>query len=814
MIKHYITIAFRNISRSKIHSIINVLGLSLGVATCILIALFVKDEWTFDHFHKKADRIYRVWLLEDYGPDEQFFSTVTPFPMGPALKENFSEVEQEVRFNGFTAQIRIEQENFTQDIALAGQNFFEVFDFDFIAGDKAQALRRQDDVIITKRTAEFLFGENSAMGKTISIEFRNEFRDFTVRGVINNIPGNSSLQFNMLLSDLNYPLIYNERILTSAWFNINPETYILIRDDASADDLQHKFPALFRQILGEDFKGEYNVGLQPLTDIHLNTAFPEGIAPVSDPRYANILASIALLILLLACINFVTLAVGRSLKRAKEVGIRKVSGAARVQLVSQFIGEALVITIISLSVGIILAYLGLPLFNQLAAKNLVIEWNAFMWILVIGLLLTIGIVAGSYPALVLSGFKPINILKGNVTSGNSKQSMRKVLVGVQLVLSIFLVSSTLVMQRQLNFLRSKNLGYNKEQMVVVQLNASPGNMTDRINQGFTIAETFKAELSKYPEILAVAASGHTFGVPGWTNAGYTDENSLYRTFNLNYIDAEYISTFEMEMLAGRNFQADNPADNRRSILVNEALVREYGWDDAIGKRLPGKNFEDHEIIGVVKDFNYSSLYNKVEPLVMVMNPAGMLAGIENINIRGTPVPKLMIRIGAGVIPDALDKIEATWKKLSGDQEFAFSFIEETLALQYAQDQNLGKIVRIATLLAMLIGSLGLYALASLALQNRTKEISIRKVFGATQRSLMLMLSKDYIYLVLICVLLSVPATWYLMDTWLQSFSYRISIGWDIFLLSGVIALLIAFMVISYQIIKTAFTSPSETLKYE
>lgn len=814
MIKHYLIIAFRNISRSKIHSAINVLGLSLGVATCILIALFVKDEWTFDRFHSKADRIYRVWLFEDYGPDEQFFSSTTPFPMGPVLKENFAEVEQEVRFNGFTAQIRLADQNYTQYIALAGQNFFEVFDFNFIAGDKAQALRRQDDVIITQRMAEFLFGENEAMGKTISIQFRDEFRDFTVRGVIKDVPGNSSIQFSILLSDLNYPLIYNERMLTSAWFNITPETYILLREDANAEELQSKFPALFRQILGEDFEGDYKVGLQPLTDIHLNTDIPEGIAPVSDPRYANILASIALLILLLACINFVTLAVGRSLKRSKEVGIRKVSGAARLQLVLQFIGEAFLITLISLSAGIVLAHLGLPVFNQLAAKSLVIEWNTFMWLLSVGLLIIIGIVAGSYPALVLSGFKPISILKGNVTTGNSKQNLRKVLVGVQLVLSVFLVSSTLVMQRQLNFLRNKNLGYNKEQMLVVQLNASPGNMTDRINQGFTIAENFKAELSKYPEILAVTAAGHTFGVPGWTGVGYTDENGLYRTFNLNYIDAEYIPVFEMEMLAGRNFQADNPADARRAILVNESLVREYGWDDAIGKHLPGKNFEEHEIIGVVKDFNYKSLYNKVEPLVMVMNPASMLAGIENINISSTPVPKLMIRVAAGVIPDALEKIEASWKKLTGDQEFSFSFVEEALAAQYAQDQNLGKIVRIATLLAMLIGSLGLYALASLALQNRTKEISIRKVFGASQRSLMLLLSKDYVYLVLICVFLSVPATWYFMDGWLQSFSYRISIGWEIFFLSGLIALFIALTVISYQIIRSAFTSPAETLKYE
>jgi putative ABC transport system permease protein len=814
MLKHYITITFRNLFRNKVHTTINIMGLGLGIACCVLITLFVNDEWTFDKFHTKADRIYRVWLQEYYGPDEQFFSTVTPFPMGPTLKENFAAVEHEVRFNGFSAQLRVGEDSYTQRIDIAGENFFELFDFTFLAGDPKQILKRQDDVVITKNMADRFFGDNNAIGKIISIQFRDEFRDFTVRAVTENIPGNSSIQFNILLSDLNYPLIYSAQMLTSSWFNINPETYVLLREDADAKEVEAKFPALFKQILGENFEGEYKVGLQALTDIHLNTDFPEGIAPVSNPRYAKVLASIALLILFVACINFVTLAVGRSLKRAKEVGIRKVSGAARFQLISQFIGEALLITLFSLITGIVLAFLGLPLFNELAAKNLVISFNTFTLSLFAVLFLLIGVVAGSYPALVLSGFKPVKILKGDISKGNSKQTIRKVLVGVQLVLSIFLISSTLVMQKQLEFLRSKDLGYNKEQMIVVQLDVPPGNMSQRINAGFERSEIFKSALLQQNEIIAVAASSHTFGVRGWTNVGYTDESGAYRTFYLNAVDADYISTLQMEMVEGRNFENNNLADSRRAFVVNEAFVREYAWEQAVGKRIPGANFEDHEIIGVVKDFNYSSLYTRVEPLVLAMNPSIILQGIENINVGSTPVPKLMIRLAAGQIPKAIESISEIWSRLSPDQEFTFSFVDETLAAQYVQDQNLGKIMRIATLLAIIIGSLGLYALASLAVQARMKEISIRKVFGASQQSLMMLLSSGYVLLVLICLLISVPLTLYLMNNWLATFEYKINISWDVFITSGIIALFIAIVVISYQIIRSSLVSPADTLKCE
>lgn len=815
MLKNYLKIAFRSLLRSKTHSIINILGLSIGIACCILIVLFVKDEWTFDTFHSKADRIYRVWAREDYGKDEVFFYTVTPFPMGPTLKDNFEEVEYQVRINNIGPQVKVGDDLFSEQVTIGGQNFFKVFDFPTEEGNTETALSGANSVVITKRMALKYFGDNDPINKVISIQFNDVFQDFAVKAVVKNVPTNSSIQFDILISDLNYPKLYGERTLTSAWFSITPETYVLLRDDVDVPQLESKMQTFMKGVLGPDFDAKYELGLQPLTDIHLDTYYPVGIAPVSNPKYAGILATIALLILLVACINFVTLSVGRSIRRAKEVGIRKVVGAERKHLIFQFIGEAVIVTIIALVIGVLLAYLNLSLFNDLSGKQLVMEPNRFMLLVTLSTILIIGLFAGSYPAFVLSGFRPVSVLKGNLTTGSSKQGLRKVLVGVQLVLSILLISSTLIMRSQLTYLQNKDLGFNKEQLMVIQLNV-PGNfrLVERVQKGFEKAQPFKNELAKVSGVSGVFAASHDFGNGGWTNIGFTDEQGSYRTFNLNVVDADYIPEMNMEMVAGRNFSEENTADPRRSIIVNEALVKSYSLTDPIGKRLPGKNFGDHEIIGVVKDFNYSSLYTAVEPLVLVMDAGVIASGIENINVDNNPTPKLFVRLQAGNMANTIDAVKNIWDRLTNSEEFAFTFVDQAMAAQYRNDQNLGKIISIATFLAILIGSLGLYALASLAMQNRTKEISIRKVMGATEQSLLVLLSKDYLFLIGVSLLISIPITYYTMTAWLQSFEYRVGIGWQVFVFAGGISLLIAAITISYQTIKTAWSQPAKTLKYE
>jgi len=816
MLENYLKIAIRSLWRSKIHSSINVLGLSLGVVCCILIVLFVRDEWTFDQFHSKANRIYRVFVHENWGENQEFFNTVTPVPMGPTLKENFPEVEKQVRILPLGTQVKINNYQYTEQAVMGGQDFFDVFDFEIIAGDQ-HALQGKSNVVITERMAKKYFGETNPIDQMISMQLGENFEEFTVKAVTANVPTNSSIQYDILISDLNLNKIYDERTITSGWFNVNPETYVLLQEGTDPKQIESKFPSLFKTILGEeDYKqSNYAPGLQAITDIHLNTDFPVGVAPVNNPRYSYILAAIALLILMVACINFVTLSVGRSLKRGKEVGIRKVVGAQRSQLITQFIGEAVIVTLVSLLVGVALASLGLSMFNELAGKQLVFPWNMFLILVMISLLIVIGLIAGSYPAFVLSAFKPISILKGGLQTGSSKQRIRKWLVGVQLVLSIFLISSTLIMSKQLNFLQSKNLGFNKEQLAVVRLFVPRGGgLAERVKSGFEKAELFKAEFSKIPDISAACASSHDFGNGNWTNVGFTDDNGVYRNFNLNSIDDDYIPTLKMELVQGRNFSNENLSDERRGVIINEAFAKEYGWSDAIGKKIPGKRFADHEIIGVVKDFNYASLYTKVQPLVMVQDPSIILSGVENINIDNSPLPKLIVRLQPGNMQVTINKIKGVWEKISAGEEFAFSFVDQSLAAQYKSDQNLGKIVRVATFLAMFIGSLGLYALASLAMQNRTKEISIRKVMGATEQSLLILLTKDYVFLIAISLALSIPMTWYMMSQWLQSFEYRVDIGWRVFVWAGSLSLLIALITISYQAIKTAWTRPAETLKYE
>jgi putative ABC transport system permease protein len=813
MFQNYLKIAFRALWRNKIHSSINVLGLSLGIACCVLIALFVRDEWTFDTFHTKANRIYRVFVKEDWGENQQFFNTTTPMPMGPALKDNLPEVESFTRFVAINTMVKVGAKQFSEGVVLADRSVFSVFDFDLLQGEREVALRDQHNMVITPQIAEKYFGQTDPVGQTLSVQVGDNFEEFTVTAVV-AIPTNSGIRFNMLIPDHNYNKIFSERQLNSGWFNIHPSTYVLLREGVTAAQVESKFPDLFRRLLGdEEFKqSKYAPGLQPLTAIHLDTTYPVGDIPVSDVKYSYILSAVAILILFVACINFVTLSVGRSLKRAREVGIRKVVGAQRRQLIAQFVGEAILVTGIALVLGVLLSVFGLPLFNALSGKQLVFSWNGFLLIVVTSLLLIIGLMAGSYPAFVLSAFKPVSVLKGSLQIG-SKQRMRQALVGVQLVLSIFLISSTLIMKQQLNFLQNKNLGFNKEQLAVIQLNVPRvGRLGERMNKGFEMAEQFKTELNKVSGVLASGTASHDFGDGSWTAVGFTDDQGTYRNFNMNVIDDEYIPLMKMELVAGRNF-TDEVAD-KKGVLVNEAFAKEYGWTDVSGKRIPGKGFGEHEVIGIVKDFNYTSLYTTVPPLVMVQDAVIILAGSENINFENNPMPKLFVRLAPDNMQATLDQVKSVWDKLTNAAEFDFTFVDQALDAQYRSDQNLGKIVSLATLLAVIIGSLGLYALASLAMQNRTKEISIRKVLGATEQSLLVLLSRDYVMMILVSLLLSVPITWYLMSNWLQSFQYRVEVGWQVFAMAGGLSLLVALITISYQALKTAWTHPAETLKYE
>lgn len=815
MLKNYLLTAIRSFNRNKMHTTINVAGLSLAIACCVLVAWFVKDELAFDRFHSRADRLFRVYNEENTG--QNTLNTSTPFAMGPALKDNLAEIEGMSRFSKINTQVIAGDRRFTEYVTIVGADFLSMFDFGLVRGSRHNALETLAGVALTENTARKYFGAADPLHKTIAIQIGERFEHFTVTAILKNLPSNSSIQFQMLISDQNYRRLYSEERLTSAWFNVIPETYVLLRPGVDAQALTARFPAIFRPRVGADIydRTHYRVGLQPLTAIHLDTAFPPAYAAVGNPRHVYILAAIALLILVVACLNFITLSVGRSLKRAREVAVRKVAGARRRQLVLQFVAEGVIITAAALVAGLLLAVVCLPVFNDLAGKQLQPEAGLFLAAVVLVLMLAIGLLAGSYPAWVLSGFKPAAIFKGTRQSGNTRQSVRKVLVGIQLVFSISLLAGTALMRDQLHLLQTRHLGFDREQLVVVPLNIpGAGKLRERIYRGFEKAALFKAALTLQKQVASVCVSSHDFAGGDWMDLGFTDHQGTYRTFFYNTVDEDYLPTLNAELAAGRNFLPGNPVDARRAIIVNEAFVKAYGWKYPLGQRLPGPKFQDHEVIGVVKDFHYASLHTRIAPLVLAMDPAAVFDGIENMNFGNSPMPKLLIRLRPGDPAAALGQIQATWKQITGGEEFDFTFADAAIEAQYISDQNLGRIVGIAAVLAMVIGSLGLYGLATLAMQSRTKEISIRKVLGATMPSLSFLLAREYVVLVGIAFTAAVPLIYWAMHNWLAIFEYRIMIGAAPFLVAGSLSMLMALVTVGHQVVKTARSQPAQTLKQE
>lgn len=752
MINNYLKIAFRLLWKNGRQTLINVSGLGIGIACCVLIILYVHSELTFDSFHLRADRIYRAWFKVDNGNGQVSIHTNTPFPMGPALETNFEEVESAVRVSPIFPWIKIEGEQFTERVNFVERNFFQVFDFPLSDGGRIGFTLEPKDAIITSSKAAKYFGEADPINKNISIQIGQNFEDFTIRAVVADAPANSTIQFDILISDANLEKLYSQQTLNSDWLRGFPETYILLNEETSLQQLHKKIATAAKSWLGPDFKGKYEVGLQPVRDIHFSKALPSSFTPSGDIRLSYILAGIGSLILFMACINFITLSIGMSLNRSKEVGLRKTIGAQRRQLIFQFVGEAMVVTILSLVFGFFVALYCLPLFNELSGKRLSLDLSGIVILSGVALFILIGMIAGSYPAFFLSNLKPVAVLRQKGQSA-SKHTLRTTLVGIQLILSIFLISSTLTMDKQLDYVRNKNIGFDKDSLIVVELNIPrTGNLSHLVDAGFNKAAQFRSELSRYHN-LEVFCAIHDFGRGSWTGIRFTDDQGISRDFNINVVDERFIPALDIELMAGRNFSIANPSDAQRAIIVNEAFISEYGLKDPIGKMIPGKKFAEHEIIGVVKNFNYASLYEKVAPLVLTMNLFLPLSGRESIAIKSSPIPKLMIKQRSGKIEETVVHLRAAWDKLSSNEQLSFLHVDENLKAQYRSDQQLSKIVNIACLIAIFIGGLGLYALASLSMQGRTKEISVRKVLGASEQSILAIYCKFALLFYKYCVIL-------------------------------------------------------------
>ncbi len=811
MLQNYFRLALRNLLKHKGPGLINITGLSIGTAIVILLSLYVWDEWTFDRFHANADRTYRAWVKEHFKGDV-FFNTVTPVILGQELRDNFPEIRQVVRY--YTQNTLVKKGNFSEleEVHVAEPSFFKVFDFKLLRGKAENVLSDIHAAVITEEIGLKYFGDPFPVGQTLTLQTGGEWTHFTVTGILEKAPGNSSIQYGIVIPFEMGASQMSEEAKTS-WMNVIVETYVLLDEANKVKELEAKFAPFVDGKVASDYKpGEYVVGFQPLTDIHLNKDFPLGLVPVSDRRYSYILAGIALLILGLACINFTTLAVGRSVARAREVGVRKATGATRGQLMMQFWNEAVFMAGASVLVGVLLAWTALPFFNTLADKQLTIDFSPQMLLLLTGLALVTGLVSGLYPALVLSGFKPALTLRGVVSkTGSKRHAVLRGLVGFQFMLSVLLIISTLVMLRQMHFLQNKNLGYDKEQVVVLPYKRSGARLTAQWEEGKKVLDLLRTELNGKPGFNDVAMSAHTFGTPGWMSIGYTDPASQkFRKFMFNGVDDHFLPIHGLALVSGRNFSRENISDTK-AVIVNEAYASQFGVETS--SQMP-EPFREFQVIGVAKDFNFESLHSAVQPLVMAYDPVGIIRTASDWNFNDTPNPKFSIKVAGDNLPATISTLRLAWQKTAPEQAFNYAFLDDNIDKQYRAESRLSQLVGIATGLAIFIACLGLFGIATLTIAQRTKEIGVRKVLGASVAGITGLLAKDFLKIVLVSFLIASPIAWWAMNRWLSDFTYRIDMQWWIFLVAGTGAVAIAFLTVGFESVRAALANPVKSLRSE
>jgi len=804
MFKNYLKVAFRNLAKHKVYTMINVLGLAVGIACCILIALFVRSEWSFNRFHANTERIHRAWLEEFY-QGEIFRNTVTPVPLVPVLQAGVPEIEHSSRVATLRPSVTFNHKIFNESVNMVDSSFFLLFDFPLLKGNTKDPFPTSNSIVITETSAKKYFGDESPIGRNLQLQLGDENILFNVTALAKDPPIESNIQFDMLIPFSNAPLIWSENIRNSAWSNVVVSSFFMLQKGADVEKVNQKIAAVMQPLVAKNYKaGEYNIRLQPLNDIYFNASLPDEVGGLSDPKYSYILGTIGLLILLIACINFVTLSVGRSTTRALEVGIRKVLGAERQQLIRQFWGESILLTIISLVIGFILAYVFIKPFNQVSNRELFISLNGFTLTFSILLVVVIGLIAGFYPALVLSGFKPIQVLKGKLKVGINMGLFRKGLIVLQFAASLIMIICSIIVGMQIDFLRNKNLGFNKEHIIVVPTNKGR-------SEGINLGKRFELLLQQNPQVLSTTTSLYSFAEPGWIQLGYQDEKDNFRQFRFNVVDVNFIPAMGLEIKTGRNFMENNTADSS-TIIVNETLVKQYGWKDPIGKKLPGK-YPLH-IAGVVKDFHFESLHSPIAPLVMALKPDSIFAHSSDVSYNASPQPRISIRFREGDVQEHIAFLRTAWKTVAGDEDFEFNFLDEALAASYEQEQRLGNIVRGASFLSIFIACLGLFGLVTIVVVRRTKEIGIRKVLGANTQKIVMLLSKEFIWLILISTLIAFPVAWWALQNWLTDFVYRIDISWWVFVLSALLVMLVALATLGFQTIKAAWANPVKSLRTE
>jgi len=780
MYKNYFKVALRNLKKNKLYSFINIIGLALGMACCILILLWVQDELSYDRFHENAGRLFRVVDHEVFSNGDFLIFTSNPPALGPILKDDYPEIVNTARYTRLSGRvIKHEDLVFNEDgFACVDPSLFEMFMFPFVSGNAKTVLSDPYSMVITEEMASKYFGAEDPMGKTIRVDNR---LDFQVTGVIRNIPSNSHLRFSFVIP---FQTVQDFGRRNEGWDSFFCRTYVLLDKNASSADVNGKISEIIKQHYDDIFATIY---LQPIQDIHLHSITFGG---TGDIRIVILFSVIAGFVLVTACINFMNLATARSGKRALEIGLRKVVGADRKNIIGQFYGETMLLSFVALIIAGILVRIFLPAFNTLSGKQLSIHFtqNLTIFLILIGTAMVTGLISGSYPALFLSSFQPVKVLSGTLKAGTKSSIFRKILVTVQFVLTITLIIGTIVINRQLSFIRNHKLGYNKEQVVCLRLQ---GDVYQKI-------DLLKNEFRKNPSILSATAvsnlptsAGSSVALNDWEGRNFDDSFLIY----LLSVDYDYLNTLQMEMAEGRFFSREFTADTADGIIVNETAVHIMGMESPVGKRVLSAR-----IVGVIKDFHFRSFHKKIDPLVIYSSPR--------------EYRYLMIKLKSGEVSNTIDNIEKTWQRLVPEFPFEFQFLDAHFDRIYRSDQRVETVINTFTFLTLSISCLGLFGLAAFTAEQRTKEIGIRKVLGASISRIIVLLAKEFTKWVVIANIVAWPLGYLMMNKLLQGYAYRVNIGWWIFAFSGGLAFLISLLTVSFQAIKAARANPVEALKYE
>ncbi len=802
MFKNYVRVSWRGFTRNRSYAIVNVAGLGVGLACCLLIALFLKDELAFDRFHENSDRIYRV-VSEENNTGRLVKRASTYMSLAPTLAHEFPAVEKRSRIYPYPALLvddtgRKHQED---GLMMVDSTFLEMFSFGMVVGDPTTALDAPFSLVITETTANRIFGRVNPIGKVVEMRVDRGSYDFTITGVTRDVPVNSHFSFDALGSMSSLGAIAPH---VFSWYWPPVYSYVMLHASTNAKLFEEGLPVITEKYLANEGLAR-TYSLQPLEDIHLYSDLENEIAANGSIRFVYLLAIIGVLILGIGCINFINLATARSAMRSRQVGMRKVLGARRVQLVQQFISESMLTTLIGMIFAIGLVWMFIPAFETLTGRELsmgVLASPASLAILV-GLTLVIGLVTGSYPAFFLSSFSPIRVLKGiSGSGGRADIVLRRGLVVFQFAITSTLIVGTLVIQKQLSFLQGERLGFDKEHVLVVPLRDTANQISH---------EALKQEWLRDGRIQAVSASS---GYPSYTDGLHdfmviptaTPEDSV-ETLILT-IDHDFAETYGLEILAGRDFSEDFPSDAIDGFMVNEAAARKFGWIDPIGKELTLEiwvrtlEHKQGKVVGLVRDFQYNSLHHAVDPIIF------------HIQANSFYNDYISVRIGPGDVSETLAYLKEGWASFNPDRPFEYQFVDEVFDAMYRSDTQLGRMLGSFSLLAILVACLGLFALAAFTTERRKKEIGIRKVMGATASGVVYLLSKDFLKLVALAFVLAVPFSYFAMENWLAGFADRIDLDVSLFLLAGAGALLIGILAVGYQAIRAARTNPASSLQYE